>query len=70
MVEQARAQLVDHALADRDGDVVGDHVEHAEQRVQDDKADARGDEQLGARHRGIHELTSGTPRSTLSITRL
>src|SRR5271156_5698251 len=51
MVEQARAQLVDHALADRDGDVVGDHVEHAEQRVQDDEADARGDEQLGARHR-------------------
>src|SRR5580704_15682851 len=51
MVEQARAQLVDHALADRDGDVVGDHVEHAEQRVQDDEADARGDEPLGARHR-------------------
>src|SRR5271170_6374369 len=51
MVEQARAQLVDHALADRDGDVVGDDVEHAEQRVQDDEADARGDQQLGARHR-------------------
>src|SRR5277367_378317 len=51
MVEQARAQLVDHALADRDGDEVGDHVEHAEQRVQDDEADACGDEQLGARHR-------------------
>src|SRR5208283_2684886 len=51
MVEQARAQLVDHALADRDGDVVGDHVEHAQQRVQDDETDARGDQQLGARHR-------------------
>ena len=52
MIEQARAQLVDHPLADRDGDVVRHDVEQAEQRVQDDEADARGDEQLAARHRG------------------
>ena len=52
MIEQPRAQLVDHPLADRDRHVVGHDVEHAEQRVQDDEADACGDEQLGARHRG------------------
>src|ERR1700722_758361 len=61
MIEQARAQLVDHPLADRDRDVVRHHVEQAQQRVQDDEADARRDEELAARHRGnprAHERSS------------
>src|ERR1017187_4901675 len=51
MIEQARAQLVDHPLADRNGDVIRHDVEQAEQRVQDDEGYARGCQQLAARHR-------------------
>ncbi len=51
MIEQLRAQIVDHPLADRNRDVVVRDGEQSEQRVQDDEADARGDEQLAARHR-------------------